>query len=165
MRRIDATCAHRSCLVAPQNRVSMRMFARDELTAARTLPTIESDPSMKHILVVDDDALMLSLITRALPDFALTLAHDGQEALAIVGQGARIDLVITDYLMPSMMGDELVGRLREQRPDLKSLLVTGHGPILEREDPEWWNAQAHLSKPFRIDALREAVINLIGRPV
>jgi CheY-like chemotaxis protein len=120
---------------------------------------------MKRILVVDDDSLMLTLIARALPDFELIVARDGDEALAIAGRAAPFDLVITDYLMPSMTGDELVGRLREQRPNMKSLVVTGHAPILETEDPDWWNAQAHLSKPFRVDALREAVIGLIGLPV
>lgn len=119
---------------------------------------------MKHILVVDDDSLMLSLIARALPDFALTVARDGDEALALAGQGMKFDLVITDYLMPSMAGDELIGRLRERRPQLKVLVVTGHAPILERENPEWFHAQPYLSKPFRLDALREAVIDLIGVP-
>ena len=119
---------------------------------------------MKHILVVDDDALMLSLIARALPDFSITAARDGNEALATVMQGPPIDLIITDYLMPSMTGDELLGRVREQLPDVKALVVTGHGEILQREVPDWWNAEAHLTKPFRLDALREAVIRLIGTP-
>jgi CheY-like chemotaxis protein len=119
---------------------------------------------VKHILVVDDDALMLDLMARALPDFALTVARDGAEALAIATGGASIDLIITDYLMPSMTGDELLGRVREQLPRVKALVVTGHGQILQHENPEWWNAEAHLAKPFRVDALREAVINLIGPP-
>ena len=119
---------------------------------------------MKHILLVDDDTLVLSLMSRALPDFKLTVARDGDEALAIASQ-LRIDLLITDYLMPSMTGDELSGRLRERRPELKVLVVTGHGQVLAQEDPEWWHSEAHLAKPFRVDALREAVIRLIGLPL
>lgn len=120
---------------------------------------------MKHILVVDDDALMLSVIQRALPQFRVTLAQDGETALALASQIGNIDLLITDYLMPSMTGDELLGRLRETRPGLKALLVTGHGEILSRELAGWWETEAHLSKPFRIDELREAVNRLIGPPV
>jgi two-component system cell cycle sensor histidine kinase/response regulator CckA len=123
-----------------------------------------SVPPMKHILLVDDDTLVLALMTRALPDFNLTIARDGDEALAIASQH-RIDLLITDYLMPSMTGDELIGRLRERRPELKVLVVTGHGQVLAREDPDWWQSEAHLAKPFRVDALREAVISLIGLPL
>jgi CheY-like chemotaxis protein len=119
---------------------------------------------VKHILIVDDDALLLALMTRALPDYRLSIARDGDEALALASQG-KIDLLITDYLMPSMTGDELLGRLREQRPDLKALIVTGHGPVLAGELPEWWRREAHLDKPFRVDALREAVIDLIGLPI
>jgi len=119
---------------------------------------------VKHILIVDDDALMLSLMSRALPDFRLTVARDGDEALAIASQ-LPVDLLITDYLMPSMTGDELIGRLRERRPNLKVLIVTGHGQVLAKENPDWWHSEAHLDKPFAIDALREAVIRLIGLPV
>lgn len=120
--------------------------------------------AVKHILLVDDDALMLSLMSRALPDFQLTVARDGGEALAIASQ-LPIDLLITDYLMPSMTGDELIGRLRERRPDLKVLIVTGHGDVLANENLDWWHTEAHLAKPFRVDALREAVIRLIGLPL
>jgi CheY-like chemotaxis protein len=115
---------------------------------------------VKHILVVDDDALVLELIARALPEYRVTAAHDGDTALALAAHVGRIDLVITDYLMPSMTGDELIGRLRELRPDMKSLIVTGHGEILSRDDPGWWSSQAHITKPFEVAALREAVARL-----
>jgi CheY-like chemotaxis protein len=119
---------------------------------------------VKHILVVDDDALMLSMIGRALQDYEVTLARDGDEALRLTAPGVRLDLLITDYLMPAMMGDELLGRIRERRPRLKALVISGHGGLLEREMPDWWRAQPHLQKPFSIAALRDLVVGLIGPP-
>ena len=119
---------------------------------------------VKHILVVDDDALMLSMIGRALHDYEVTLARDGDEALRLTAPGMRLDLLITDYLMPAMMGDELLGRIRERRPSLKALVISGHGGLLEREMPDWWRAQPHLEKPFAISALRDLVVRLIGPP-
>ena len=119
---------------------------------------------VKHILVVDDDALMLSVIGRALQDYEVTLARDGDEALRLTAPGMRLDLLITDYLMPAMMGDELLGRMRERRPSLKALVISGHGGLLEREMPDWWRAQPHLEKPFAISALRDLVVRLIGPP-
>ena len=119
---------------------------------------------VKHILVVDDDALMLSMIGRALHDYEVTLARDGDEALRLTAPGMRLDLLITDYLMPAMMGDELLGRMRERRPSLKALVISGHGGLLEREMPDWWRAQPHLEKPFAISALRDLVVRLIGPP-
>jgi CheY-like chemotaxis protein len=117
---------------------------------------------MPHILVVDDDALMLSLIAKALPEYHLTLARDGSEALHAAARQVALDLIITDYLMPEMTGDELLGRLRERRPRLKALVVSGHGDVLERELPDWWRTEAHLSKPFTLAALRAAVEQLVG---
>src|SRR5689334_9812654 len=102
---------------------------------------------MPHILVVDDDALMLSLMAKALAGYHVTVARGGTEALHAAGRQSVLDLIVTDYLMPEMTGDELLGRLRESRPNLKALIVTGHGAILEREVPEWWRAVAHLDKP------------------
>ena len=95
---------------------------------------------MSHILVVDDDALTLALIAKALPEYEVALARDGAEALFAADREGALDLVITDYLMPEMAGAELLGRLRERRPGLKALVVTGHGEILAREVPDWWRA-------------------------
>jgi CheY-like chemotaxis protein len=106
---------------------------------------------------------MLALIAKALPDYDVALARDGAEALSAAERNGALDLVITDYLMPEMTGDELLGHLRERRPGLKALVVTGHSDILERELPDWWRAEAHLAKPFTLAALREAVEGLIGR--
>ncbi len=115
---------------------------------------------VKRILLVDDDTSVLQMLARALTSYELTMAHDGQEALA-VANGRPLDLLITDYLMPQMTGDELIARMREQRPDLKALVITGHGDVLDRDSPDWWRGVAHLAKPFRIQALRDAVETLL----
>ena len=115
----------------------------------------------KRILLVDDDVSVLNMLTRALTSYDLTVAHDGAEALA-AANGHPVDLLITDYLMPAMTGDELIARMRESQPNLKCLVITGHGDLLERESPDWWRAVEHLAKPFRIQALREAVQNMLA---
>jgi CheY-like chemotaxis protein len=117
---------------------------------------------MKHILLVDDDSSTLQLIGRALSDYDVTTAHDGFEALAAAERSGRFDLLITDYLMPEMFGDELIARARARQPDLQVLVVTGHGWILDREAAPWWQGHAHLDKPFEVAALREQVAALIG---
>jgi len=119
---------------------------------------------VQRILVVDDDALVLALIGRALADYEVDMARDGEEALQLAAPGRRVDLLITDYLMQTMTGDELLGRIREWRPHLKALIITGHQTVLEREVPQWLHAEAHLAKPFTLEELRESVIQLIGPP-
>jgi CheY-like chemotaxis protein len=117
---------------------------------------------VKRILIVDDDTSVLHVVSRALDAYDLMVARDGSEAIALAGT-QTLDLLITDFLMPEMMGDELIARLREQRPNLKALVITGHVETLNRESPEWWRSEPHLMKPFRIQALRDAVATLIGQ--
>ena len=120
--------------------------------------------SPKHVLAVDDDTSMLSVLERTLADYRVSTARDATEAMAILSSRERVDLLITDYLMPGMTGEELTHHARATRIDLKVLVITGHANAVERAEPQWWGAEAHLAKPFRIVALREAVGTLIGPP-
>ena len=117
---------------------------------------------MKRILIVDDDTSVLRFVSKALADYESVVAHDGSEALLLAAGMPSLDLLITDYLMPSIQGDELIGRLRAVRPDLKVLIMTGHGDIFDAENLPWWANEAHLSKPFGLEALRNAVQQLLG---
>jgi CheY-like chemotaxis protein len=114
---------------------------------------------MKSVLIADDDLSVLALIARALPEYRITTARNGFEALALASQLPDCDLLITDYLMPKMTGDELAGRLRAARPTVKTLLVTGHTAFVDAKD---CGTDAHLAKPFRLAELRKAVASLIG---
>jgi len=119
---------------------------------------------VKHVLIVDDDATVLNAFGLALEGFRLSLARNPIEALTIAEHSNRLDLVITDFLMPSMTGDELLARVRARHPAVKALIVTGHGDILDGEAPDWWKTEAHLSKPFGATVLQRTVNDLIGAP-
>ena len=116
----------------------------------------------KHLLIVDDDASVLRAFTHVLTGFRVSAALDPHEALHVANTIPTLDLVITDYLMASMTGEELLGHIRQRHPGVKALFVTGHGNILDDEAPEWWTSEAHLTKPFDATTLRTAVANLIG---
>jgi DNA-binding NtrC family response regulator len=111
---------------------------------------------LKRILLVDDDLAVLGMLSRALTSYDVMTAHDGTEALAKVAD-KPIDLLITDYFMPEMTGEELVMRLRAEQPNLKAIMISGHGDLLDRDVPEWWQQLPHLAKPFRLQVLRETV--------
>ena len=127
-------------------------------------PAAAKSRSLKHVLAVDDDVSMLALMERALADYRVATARDATEAMAILSAPERVDLLITDYLMPGMTGEELTHHARATRIDLKILVVTGHANAAEHAEPAWWGSEAHLIKPFRIVALRDAVDALIGPP-
>jgi len=119
---------------------------------------------VKHILVVDDDPAMLTLLSRALSvlHYRVTAASSGPAALAAVARDS-IDLLVTDYQMPDMNGRELIVALQVERPSLKTLVVTGCPPS-EDDDRSWWAGQPSLAKPFLIRSLQNAVVALIGPP-
>jgi signal transduction histidine kinase/ActR/RegA family two-component response regulator len=105
-----------------------------------------------RVLLVEDD----SAARRALDEFlradghTVLAASSGAEALRLCEGGGRIDLVVTDFVMPGMRGPELVERLRQARPGLRAIFMSGYAPeeTSGRGDME---RAAHLQKPFDID--------------
>jgi DNA-binding NtrC family response regulator len=116
----------------------------------------------KCILVVDDDSSVLNIASRALASYRVLVARDPDEALSFAKNSASLDLLITDFLMPSMTGSELMARIREFRPMVQVVMLTGHGDILDQAKPLGWETVTHLSKPVDIDELRATVARLIG---
>jgi two-component system, cell cycle sensor histidine kinase and response regulator CckA len=111
----------------------------------------------RGILVVDDDDALRSMIGEHLRELGYTVweAADPVAALDIAGNPAQeLDLVVTDLVMPKMSGPHFVERLRELRPKVQILRISGyprpHHPRLSADVP-------FLQKPFTLDALESAV--------
>lgn len=83
------------------------------------------------ILCVDDDPSILKvralLFTAA--GYSVQTALSGEEALRLLDKGINVDLVLLDYLMPGMNGDELAGKLRERYPTLPLIAVSAVGQL------------------------------------
>jgi CheY-like chemotaxis protein/two-component sensor histidine kinase len=110
----------------------------------------------KRLLLVDDDPLILQSMPGMLEGLGhtTTTASSGEEALALIDQGFRPDLVILDVHMPGIGGLETLVELRRREATLPILLTTGYPsePIqdLVREHPG-----VHiLAKPYDAEALR-----------
>jgi CheY-like chemotaxis protein len=119
---------------------------------------------VKQVLIVDDNSAVLSTLARALQPFSLTLAREPREALALARELPELDLVITDHLMPSMSGEELIGHVRARHPGVKALIMSGRRDVLDREGLEQWSRGAYLTKPYKLDTLRCVIAELIGTP-
>jgi CheY-like chemotaxis protein len=85
----------------------------------------------KTVLCVDDDPETLKVRQLLLEDsgYSAITATSGQDALRILARGTRVDLVLLDYLMPGMNGDELAERLRQLYPDLPLIVVSAVGQL------------------------------------
>jgi CheY-like chemotaxis protein len=109
--------------------------------------------------VVEDRPEVRALVGATLVDagYAVTLAADGLEALALESNGP-VDLVVSDIVMPRMGGIELVRVLREKRPSLRAVFLSGHpgelGTLPARAEL--------LRKPFRAAELLAAVRDQLG---
>lgn len=98
------------------------------------------------ILMVDDEALVLTMAETILSDFGYKVltANNGQKALTILGQPeTKVDLVITDLVMPGMGGRELAERIRQLAPHLPVMPTSGY---VIAEDKQI--GAGYLQKPF-----------------
>ena len=111
------------------------------------------------ILVVDDESLLLTMADTILSDFGYKVltANSGQKALQLLAQpDTRVNLVITDLVMPGMGGRELIERIRQQGLEMPILPTSGY--VLP-EDKQ--TGAGYLQKPFTsTDLLRKVKIAL-----
>ena len=111
------------------------------------------------ILVAEDDADMRVLIEMMLRlcGHSFVSVSDGNEALEQFRESPHaFDLVITDYQMPMMNGDELLVELRAIRADIPMILYSGRNDITS-EMAQTWGFNLFLSKPVTLNVFRHHI--------
>lgn len=108
----------------------------------------------RKILLVDDEEIIRLSLGRDLAEagYAVTAAVDGEEALARL-QAEPFELVITDLLMEGMDGLELLARLKESRPEVGVMILTGYGHLDSAIEALRLGADDYLLKPYRFAEL------------
>lgn len=117
----------------------------------------------EKILIIDDEIGILNAVQRTLSDlgFEVILSSNPLEALSIIKE-QDVAVVVSDYIMPEMTGIELFSGLKTIAPDIKRILITGHGDMntaisainecdVFRYIPKPWNDK------LLIDAVSDAV--------
>ena len=120
---------------------------------------------MKHILVIDDEAPVLSLFGQLLESagYSVALASDGREGLRLLKQ-QKPDLIITDIMMPEMDGLELLMTIRKQYPEIPAIAISGGmkiQPVSFLPQAKKLGAQHVFVKPVELSALLQAVQELL----
>jgi CheY-like chemotaxis protein len=112
------------------------------------------------LLCVDDDSgtLKLRRVLLESQGYFVITTESGFEALELLGSNLAVDLVMLDYNMPGMKGDELAQRLRESHPNLPLLSVSG---IAELPDLLLKNVDASLQKGEEPQVLLETIGDLL----
>ena len=110
-------------------------------------------------LLVDDEELVRASTADMLIDlgYSVVEAGSGEDAMRLLNNGERFDLLVTDHLMPGLSGTELARAVRNTRPGLPVLLVSGYG---EREGLD--ADLPRLTKPFRKDELAASLAEVAG---
>ncbi|TMJ12397.1 MAG: PAS domain S-box protein, partial [Alphaproteobacteria bacterium] len=108
------------------------------------------------VLLVDDEPAVRSSTRELLEDlgYAVVEAESGEKAAAII-ERIEVDYLVTDHLMPGMTGTDLAMRVREQRPDIGVLIVSGYAE-LDGIPPNL----RRLAKPFRLEELAQSLASL-----
>ncbi len=116
-----------------------------------------------RILLVDDEEIVLRSCQRILGDaYDVDVAHEGLEALAKVNE-REFDLLVLDIKMPKLDGLEVLRRVKEARPDIDVIMVTGLHEIGTAVKAMKLGAQDYLPKPFEPDELKMAVARVFDR--
>jgi PAS domain S-box-containing protein len=116
------------------------------------------------ILVVEDEPELRNSNAEFLSSmgYSVMCAGSGAEALEIVADAGRIDLVISDVVMPKMNGREFADRLLELRPEAKVLFVSGYADDVVLRTGISLQGTPFLQKPFSLRQLGSTVNDLLS---
>ena len=120
---------------------------------------------MDKVLIVDDDAQLLTIITDTLKKysnkFELITAKDGLEAIKVMRK-QPVSLVVTDLKMPNVNGLVLLAYMSKNFPTIPCIIMTGYGtPFLKKRLEE--EALHYLEKPFKVTDLARSIISVLGQ--
>jgi signal transduction histidine kinase/CheY-like chemotaxis protein len=116
------------------------------------------------VLLAEDQEPLRRLIAKALGEigYAVLEGSDAPDALRIAREHpGTIDLLLADVVMPRLRGPELARRVREVRPSIRVLLMSGYVDSLDTGSAGEDLAAEHLAKPFTIDALARRVRDVL----
>lgn len=118
---------------------------------------------MRAVLVVDDEPLLVMTLGMALDEagFRVVEAHDGLHALEVL-RTTKVDLVVTDYMMPRLSGLDLALAIKSDpaTEGLPVLLMSAvPGDVLERHPGTF---AGFFQKPYDIDSLVAVASDLLG---
>jgi CheY-like chemotaxis protein len=120
--------------------------------------------SSKRILVVDDELMVCDAVRMmlAFDGHVVQTANSGKDALALF-EKEKFDVVITDYAMPGMRGDELAAQIKARVPDQPVVMITAYAEMLRVSGNPLSGVDFVISKPFLLDNLREALSKLLRK--
>jgi CheY-like chemotaxis protein len=141
-------------------------MANQRAVLGESNPRVSARGAGETILLVEDGEALREVLQRVLEDFGymVLVARDGEEALTVAGaHSARIDLLVTDVVMPQMGGRELAVELWNRRPETRVLFMSGYTEDSILQQGLRKPTVGFIGKPFRPEALARKVREMLDR--
>ncbi len=145
------------------------MVTKEELAARHEGPKKEAARDLTgtgRVLLVEDEDAVRNFAARALSrqGYEVLEAMTGLEALEVMErEKGRIDLVVSDVIMPEMDGPSMLKEMRKTRPDIKIVFVSGYPDDAFKKTLDEGEVYSFLPKPFTLPQLAAKVKEQLGR--
>ena len=128
---------------------------------ARSLKQVKVDNPKARLLCVDDEAIILDSFRKilVLDGYSVDTVESGREALSLIHKH-HYDFVFTDLKMPEMDGSEVARAVKEMRPDIDVVIITGYATVESAVECMKHGVMDYVQKPFTEDELLEFVERL-----
>jgi len=129
-----------------------------------TSPATRKGPAPARLLVVDDEAMILELLSGSLrfAGFEVVSAASGAEALRAVATSPP-DLVLLDVMLPDGDGFEVAGRIRSAGPDVPVIFLTARDAVADRVSGFHAGGDDYVTKPFSLEEVLGRVRAVLRR--
>lgn len=119
---------------------------------------METNIKKPVILVVDDEPDMCEMLSELLSDegYKLETATNGKDAVKKV-LGGSVDIVLLDIMMPGQDGIDTLRQIKDIRPKLPVVMITGFGTLSTARNAMKLGAYDYITKPFNIDCIKEII--------
>ena len=119
---------------------------------------MENNKVTANVLLVDDEEQFLDLLSQRLEarGFKVDSVAGGEEALEKV-QSDDFDAIVLDLAMPGIDGIETLKRIKESKPELQIIMLTGHATIKSGIEAMKLGAEDYLEKPVDLNELLQKI--------
>ncbi len=149
----------------PHHKASEEEAAEEQAAAAVEVEVSRDLTGMGTVLLVEDEDAVRAFGARALKNkgYNVLEANSGEAALEVLNDGGEtVDLLITDVVMPRLDGPSLVRKVRESRPDMPVIFISGYAEDSFRKRLGREAGIHFLPKPFSLKELASKVKEVMG---
>jgi len=119
---------------------------------------------VRRILVVDDEPFVCEAVKMMLTfdGHVVKTANSAKDALTAL-DSEKFDLVITDFAMPAMKGDELAATIKARFPKQPIIMITAYAEMLQSSGNVMPGVDYLIGKPFLLENLRDAIVRVLPK--